>query len=347
MVCTLRPPHDLADEIRALGVPVHCLEAGRPRAFLAGAWRLRALLDNYDVRILHTQLFAADLVGRLARLGRRGPILITTLQSSVYERATEYLYSARRRLLDGFSARLLNDGFVAVSAFVKDSAVRNLGLRADRVRVIYNSVEPDRMRSPDPAGVKRLRRELGVQPHDRLVLTVGRLDPPKGHRFLLSALVAVRREVPAVTLLVVGEGPSRAELGAQARALGLADHVRFAGARAEIPEIFALADVFVLPTLSEGLPVTLLEALAAGVPAVASRIGPVEEVVEDGLTGFLAAPGSSNALASAILRVLNDPAEAKAVGDRGRALAEGQFSARRSAEALGDLYRTLAAGGAA
>jgi glycosyltransferase involved in cell wall biosynthesis len=243
--------------------------------------------------------------------------------------------------VDGWTGRWLTDAFVAVSAFVRDSAVRNLGLPAARVEVIPNSVELSRFAPSDPAQLAALRRELGIGAADRVITTVGRLDPPKGHRFLLEALVEVRRRVPGVRLLIVGDGPSRANLEVQACEHGVSDRVVFAGVRGDIPAILGLSEVFVLPTLSEGLPLTVLEAMAAGVPPVASRIGPTEEIVESGHTGVLVEPREPKPLAEAITRLLLAPAEARAIGARARAQVEARFSARRCAEALGALYVKL------
>jgi len=267
-------------------------------------------------------------------------ILITTLQGSEHERGTEYLYSAKRRLAHSLTG-ICNDAFVAVSAFVKESAMRNLGLNADKITVIPNSVDIEEFRNVRRESANGKREELGILPQEKVILTVGRLDPPKGHRFLFLAMGDILRAVPELKLLVVGDGPSRSSLEALARDLGIAANVVFTGVRSDVRELLALAQVFVLPTLSEGMPVTLLESLASGVPAVASRIGPTEEVIEDGVSGLLVPPRSPQALADAVLVLLQNSERAKAMAERGRLLVDEKFSARGCADALAGLYLSL------
>jgi glycosyltransferase involved in cell wall biosynthesis len=203
-------------------------------------------------------------------------------------------------------------------------------------------VDPLSFRDPEPQRVNKLWQEFGINQGDPVLLTVARLDPPKGHRFLFSALSAVRRSYPAIKLLVVGDGPSRSSLEALCRDLDLNESIVFTGTRFDVPELLAIANVFVLPTLSEGMPLTLLEALAAGVPTVMSRIGPIEEVIVEDENGILVPPRSPSALANGILRLLNYPEKAQAMGERGKALVNEKFSANRSAKALTSLYETLA-----
>jgi glycosyltransferase involved in cell wall biosynthesis len=341
IVCTLGPPHHLVPEIRSLGIPVHCLDSSSSASPMKRFSRLIRLLRRHRADILHTQLFRADIYGRLARLVCRPMIVITTLQGSEHEPGTEYLYSAKRRLAHSLTG-ICNDAFVAVSAFVKESAMRNLRLSADRIRIIPNSVDIEEFPNIRQGNANGKREELGISPQERVILTVGRLDPPKGHRFLFLAAGEILRAFPELKLLVVGDGPSRSSLEALARELGIAEKVVFTGVRPDVRELLSLADVFVLPTLSEGMPVTLLESLASGVPAVASRIGPTEEVIEDGVNGLLVPPRSPEALADAVLVLLRNSERAQAMAERGRLLVHEKFSARGCAEALTGLYLSLA-----
>jgi glycosyltransferase involved in cell wall biosynthesis len=210
------------------------------------------------------------------------------------------------------------------------------------VHVVHCGVDPSayrfRPRAPGPAGPVR-------------ALCVASLQEYKGHRVLLEALAGADDDLARVQLDLVGSGPLREELERLAHTLGLEQRVRFHGGLPE-PAVTALldrADLFVLPSVvarngqTEGIPVALMEALAAGVPAVASRLSGVPELVRDGETGLLAEPGSAEQLRIAIGRVLADPQGARLRAEAGRRLVEREFDVRRSAAALADLFRAAAA----
>jgi glycosyltransferase involved in cell wall biosynthesis len=161
---------------------------------------------------------------------------------------------------------------------------------------------------------------------------------------LLRALPPLVRRFPRLRCLVVGDGPLDGALRREAEALGLAGHCRFTGARPDVADLLAAVDVVVLPSLSEGLPFVLLEAMAVGKPVVATRVGGNPEVVEDGTTGLLVPPGDADALGAALARLLDDSAAAAAMGGRGQARVRERFTVRAMIEALEALYASLAEG---
>ncbi len=169
----------------------------------------------------------------------------------------------------------------------------------------------------------RLRSQLGVPDGGSLVLSVGRLAPQKGHHYLLQAVPAVLAQWPQTVFALVGDGSSRPELEAEAQRLGIESQVRFLGTQANVPDWLAAADVFVLPSISEGLPVALLEAMIAGRAVVATDVGGVGEVVQDGQTGRLVPPADVPALAQGLLDLLQDEAK------RSRLAAAGQERVKR------------------
>jgi glycosyltransferase involved in cell wall biosynthesis len=186
-----------------------------------------------------------------------------------------------------------------------------------------------------------MRRTFGVQAQGLLVGTVGRLHPQKGFASLLAAVARVRERLPAIRLLLVGGGALRRDLVARAEALGLAEVVIFAGSRGDVPEILAALDLFVLPSLWEGLPNAVLEAMAAGLPVVATAAGGTPEVVVDGETGLLVPPGDVTALAEAIERLLRDPGLRRKMGEAGRKRVEGHFTIEQTVAQTVALYETL------
>lgn len=207
-----------------------------------------------------------------------------------------------------------------------------------RLFVVRNGVP-----QPTPSGRRRhdVRMELGLGPDQPAVLTVARFTGQKGYDVLLRAAHRVLESRPDTRFFWVGEGPLLEEVRATVQASGLRDSVRLLGARSDVPDLLQAADLFVLPSLFEGLPLALLEALRAGLPVVATAAPGTAEVFEEDEAAELVRPGSSDCMAYAILRVLNDPDLADELADRGQRLARRSFDARRMGEETLAVYRRL------
>jgi starch synthase (maltosyl-transferring) len=169
-------------------------------------------------------------------------------------------------------------------------------------------------------------REFGIPPESRTFLYVGRLDRQKGLPFLLEAWAPVAARYRGVHLLLVGEGPERGALETQIARLGLAASVHLSGWREEIPELLRAADCFVLPSLWEGMPNVVLEAMAAGLPVIATRVEGTAEVIQAGETGWLVAPGAPGALTAAMEQFLDDPIAARSMGERGQRRVRAEYT---------------------
>jgi len=197
-----------------------------------------------------------------------------------------------------------------------------------RTRVVPNGIDVDGVAraAADRTGA---RRALGLDPGVPVVLCAARLAREKGHHFLLHAIAEVARTIPGMQLLLAGDGSLRPELEAIAATLALGDRVAFLGWRDDVPRLMAACDLLVLPSLSECLPLVCLEAMAAGRPVVASAVGGIPEVVVEGVTGRLVAPGDTGGLAAAITDLLRDPDLARAMGQAGRARVAERFSLAR------------------
>lgn len=221
------------------------------------------------------------------------------------------------------------DAIIVNSRENRDILVHRHRMDREKVRIVPNGVE-----SPAPfAAAERsaLRGQFGLREGEIAIGIVGALTARKGHRFLLGALARLlsRGDAPPFRLLVAGEGEERASLEAQTAALGLSDRVVFLGPRPDAARLMQLFDLFVLPSLIEQQPFTILEAMAAGLPVVSSAIFAIPELVEEGRTGLLLAPGDEIGLANAIHRLLADPAARAAFGRAGRARFEALFTAER------------------
>jgi glycosyltransferase involved in cell wall biosynthesis len=238
-----------------------------------------------------------------------------------------------------FQQRLLGswvDRRIAVSEDTARSLVALFGWPREKIEVVHNGIPlPAQPVAADP----ELRAELR-QGQLAIVLVPARLDPLKGHEVLLEAA----RTLEGVQVAFAGDGPERARLEGLVDELALSGRVNFLGFREDMPRLFASADVVVLPSLAEGLPLSLLEAMAAGTPVVATAIGGTDEAVEDGITGLLVPPSDAPALAAAVERVLADPEEARRRAEAGAARVASLFAADRMVERVEALYEELLVG---
>jgi len=217
---------------------------------------------------------------------------------------------------------------------------RTADVNATRVVTLVIAVDTDVFR-PDPVARARVRAELGVPAGAPLFATVAMLRPVKGLHYLLEAAARVLEQVPRARFVVIGDGAERARLEARSRALGLGAAVRFLGTRHDIPALLAAADIYVHPSLFEALPVSMLEAMAVGLPVVATRVGGVPEIVAHGRTGLLVPPARGDELAAAMLRLL-EPGPGAAMGADGRAWVRAHASVPVWLENLQRVYRQVA-----
>jgi glycosyltransferase involved in cell wall biosynthesis len=201
-------------------------------------------------------------------------------------------------------------------------------------------VDPSRYAVPAEPG---LRASLGIPAEAKTIGVVARLIAYKGHRFFLQACQEIKRRHPRATFLLIGDGPEAGSLAALSRQLGLQEAVRFLGTRSDIPQLLSLLDVVALPSLEEGFPNVVLEAMAAGKPVVATRVGGTPEAVIHRETGLLVPPKDPRALADAILEVLDDPQRANAMGQAGCERVRKAFDLSRMVQEIEALYEELIA----
>ena len=229
---------------------------------------------------------------------------------------------------------------VAVSSEVAAAIRRDLRPPRDRLVVIPNGVDVSRYPSPEGARAT-LRASLGVGPHELLITCVAKLYEQKGHRHLLEAFAETVAADERVRLAVVGDGPLRQEIAARIQELGIAPHVLLLGQRTDIADVLTASDVFVLPSLWEGLPMALLEAMAAGLPVIASRVSGTEEVLLDQDAGVLVEPGEVAPLARAMTLLAADAAARERLGEAARRRVVDAYSVEAQARAHLELYRRV------
>ncbi|MBC7360633.1 MAG: glycosyltransferase [Desulfacinum sp.] len=310
------------------GTPVVELDKppGNPPFFLV---RLAAELRRWRPDLLCTYNWAGMDAVAAARLGGVGPVLHNEhgwVMDDLDGRNGKRLV-VRRLLSSGM------DAVVCVSKQMEHWLSRIVRVRCPVVQ-IYNGVDTELFRPGDGPGT--LRRELGLPDDSFLLGIVARLDPIKNHVCLFRAVDLLRRRHPGVHLVVAGDGPMMEALRAQA-----GDGIHLLGERKDIPDILKNLDLFVLPSLMEGISMTLLEAMASGIPVAAFRVGGNPEIIEDGLTGCLLEDGDPELLARAVESYLRQPEKGREQGRRGRRAVLERFSLEAMTAAYDALYRSM------
>lgn len=290
------------------------------------------LLADINPDVIHNHMHRAELVGTRAAIalgaaGHRRPYVVSTVHSSRI-RSDE----------DRCELQILTpqiDRLIAVSRAI-ERKIQEEGRTGAPVSLIYNGVDLARYDHTEPCCT--FREQYGIEPDAVVVGVVARLEPEKGHPTLLEAWPAVLRAVPNAALLVVGEGSRSAELERLAASLRIAHRVVFTGRRDDVPSVTAALDVAVLPSYREAQGLSILEAMALSRPVVASRVGGIPEVIEDGVSGLLVPPRDPGALAGAIIRLLKDHPFADMIGRAGHDVVHDRFCVGLMVRAVETIY---------
>lgn len=309
------------------GVPTHVIPT---KGIVDWRWakQMQQLLRDEQVDLIHAHEFDAIVQGTCAA-AMAGVPLVATVHGKNY-----FWEKYRRRLAYRWVSRRTT--MIAVSQNLKEFIVEKVGISPDRLRVIYNGV--DALPQCEESDIVACLKELGLPQTDRVVGVVGNLYPVKGHQYLIDAIPSILSACPNTSFVFAGRGELEAELKDQVHRLGLDDQVHFLGLRQDIHRILALLDLFVLPSLSEGLSMAILEAMIAGKPVVATRVGGNPELVLDGETGFLVPPRNSEALASRVTTLLVNREQALQFAQRAKRRAESQFSLETMVKTYQALY---------
>jgi glycosyltransferase involved in cell wall biosynthesis len=220
---------------------------------------------------------------------------------------------------------------ICCSEWYRQLILRGCGLENFRVITIHNSVDLRNFpNKPSDYEIKKNRSEFGIKEEDKLILCAARLSPEKGIDILIEAMSIIKKHIPHVKLLIVGDGPQKTELISQVRKLDLVGDVIFAGFRKDIEKIYYLSDIFVLPSREEPFGIVLIEAMTAKKPICATRVGGIPELVEDGKNGILVNAGDVTGLAKSIIQLLSMPkSELEKMGEKGYLLCKEKFSVEK------------------
>jgi sugar transferase (PEP-CTERM/EpsH1 system associated) len=333
-VCCLRELGQAADRLRAAGVPVHFLGKRNGHDWTL-VWRIARLCRALQPRVVHTHNWGTidGIIGaRLARV----PVVV---HGEHGRDAANVAGEPSRRTLTRRALAPFIDRIVAVSDHLRDWQVDEVGIRADKVIVVRNGVGPYKPRNG--ADRERLRAAHGLSAAGLLIGAAGRLDSVKNYSLMLEAFRAVSARHPSARLIILGEGPQRPLLEKQIACSGLAARVHLAGHCEDVAEWLAAMDVFVQSSLMEGTANAILEAMAAGLPVVATSVGGTTEVVVDGDCGRLVPAGDGDALAEALAFYCSSASARTAHGAAGRARVERHYSLAATASQYTALYGEL------
>ena len=329
VVC-LDKPGAWAQDLRKHGIVVECVWRS-PGLDPKTAIRLGRIFRREQADIVHAHQCAPWFYAALARLSFGRPKLLLEEHGRLYPEAEKPV----RRFINRWLVAPLTHRFVAVSEEVRDRLVRYEGLSHDRIEVVYNGASP----APALEAERRttLRQHFGFEDDDFVIGTVGRLDPIKNLPMLIRSIAELHTEFARLRVLIVGDGPVRDELESSVQQYGLENVVRMAGFRSDARQLAACLETFVLCSFSEGTSMALLEAMAAGVPAVVTKVGGNPELIADELTGRVVPSDDTSALTAALRKNIDDRDSAIKMA----AAARQRFDERFSFSAMLDRYRSF------
>lgn len=332
------PGGRLIDEIEALGIPVipirHMVRYPQPFRDLFALFALWRVMRTVRPTVVHAHSTKAGMLARIAARLAGVPVILFTAHGWSFttgrSRWKRALLAANERLLARMTTRI-----ICVSYHDRDLALQYRVAPTEKVVVIHNGLDPAAFIG------RHVDEDMAVAGTDEPVVTfVGRLRAPKDPFMLIRAFSKLERG----RLIIVGDGPQRRKLHELVGELNVANRVELVGERSDVPDLLATSDIFVLTSNWEGLPLTIIEAMMTGLPVVASRVGGVAELVEDGVTGFLVPPGDLPSLAAVCQKLLKDPELRRKMGQAGREKALLEFSLGRMLSEMKRLYKDVMGG---
>lgn len=326
---------EIGERLQNDGFTVHHLHRS-PGIDHRCAKRLRAFADRESAALLHAHQYTPFFQSMLSRgfTGQR-PVVFTE-----HGRHCPDLPSRKRMLVN----RLLlkkRDRLIGVGQAVAKALIDNEGLPESRVEVIYNGIDLDRTPARDSAAQAFVRSEFGFSTSDFVVIQIARLHELKDHETALRTMALVCREVPHARFLIVGDGECRPHIEKLIEELQLEHHVVLAGSRNDVPELLNAADMFLMTSISEGIPLTLIEAMAAGIPIVSTNVGGIPEMIEHEVSGYLHAAKDVQGLANSCILLARDLEQRHRVAVNGQKTAIAQFSFRSMVDQYRQVYREV------
>ena len=295
--------------------------------------RMTAFLRKEKFDVVHAHDLWSNLMGVIAGKMAGVPVVISSQRDLSHDRWYQTRRSHWLRRVQRMSTVVLTN-----AKLIREWLINEKGFRPEQVRVVYNGVDCERLRSTQN---ERARFFPGSETCKLIVLVGNMHSDVKGHTTLIAAAPHVVAKFPEARFVLLGDGRRKSEFQQAASAAGVSSEFFFLGRRNDVAEILSVCDIAILPSAAEGMPNAVLEYLATGLPTVASAVGGIVEVIEDGVTGLLTAPGDPEALAGALVRLLGDPDFANRIGRNGSELVKRKFSFERLITEIDNLYDEL------
>lgn len=317
----------LEKELRNRSIKVFALEGGESSTNMSQIKSLRRIISQEKFDIVHTHAsFAGRIAGKMA-----GAKVVMTRHSLISGRT-----SLIKRMITRLISRIFTDKIIAISRAVKINLIES-GVPADMITIIYNGIDTTKFE-----GIKgTLRKELNTAPDIPIIGMVARLVPEKGYEYAINAFYRVLKDYPNALLVIIGSGSLEKSLKNMCSELGIENNVVFMGYRQDVENLMADFDLFVLSSVSEGLGLSLLEAMALGKPVVATITGGIPEVIKDGTNGLLVQPGNDVYLAENMVKILSDRDLARRLGDEAKKTVVEKFSSKTMIEKTEKVYQEV------
>ena len=329
--------HPLVEEVRKREMKAEQLD-DTPKFSPKVVFHIVEKLKREQFSLIHTHGYKANILGgTAAKLAGVKGVATVHLHTETSYRLRLY------KIIDLLALRFFPK-VIAVSESIRQHLIAN-GLPPEKVVTVHNAIDLEAFTSSvSSPNDKVLENQLGISGDQIIVSIVGRLTSQKGHHYFLESAKRVLEVLPKTRFLIVGDGPLRENLEGLSLSLGIAQAVRFLGYRQDIATLMGMSDVIVMPSLKEGLPYVLLEALALARPVVGTPVGGIPEVVKHGETGFLVPPKDSESLAEAVIQVLRNPEKAARLGERGRELVSREFNIETMVRKIAAVYAEVLSG---
>lgn len=332
--CCLGPKEEIGKEIEGTGIEFIPLNKLRYNRFSPGiVLELHRLMKKKQIHVVRTHRYRSNLYGRLAAFLAGVPVIIASVHDN-------YRTDKRpkRRIMNRILSKI-TDKIVAVSEDVKEDIMRYDRIDPSKIEVIPNGIDVERF-NPEK-NTTDIRKEFSLEEDDIVIGFIGRIVPAKGLEYLLNALPYLKEEFKNIKLFIVGEGSLVEELKERAKKNNVFDNILFIGRRRDIPEILASINIFVMPSIAEGFPNALLEAMAMGKPIVTTEVGGIPEIVKNGFNGLLVPPRDTVSLSKAIKELISNDQLAAKLGQAARDLVHDNLSIKAIAQKWQSLYLSI------
>jgi len=335
-ICTLTSEGDLHNKAEQIGIKTYALGYKNILSLPKVVIKLIILLHKINYYIINTHLSQASVIGIIVGRLVKIPCIIETRHYS------DYMYKYGNKMKQWLDKETVNmaDHVIVVSNAGKEVLKNMEGVKEEKITVIYNGTSIDKFRPYNIKQRRQIRENLKIE--EKIILSyTGRLRPEKGHQYLLEAIFEIKDQYTNIVLLLIGDGVLRSDLEALTRQLNIENKVRFLGDRKDIPELLSATDIYVHPSVVEGFGISIIEAMAAGLPVIATNVGGIPEIITNGENGILVPPENPQALAEAISDLIEHPDKRKALAENGKQRVVTNFTDEIMVKKYMEVYRNI------